>query len=118
MCFRPPTAQKKMGPCPQCQTEKDTLAVCPKCGFVPEITCPKCGAKNLVTNEQCSQCGYKAPKALAPLGAPIPRAGLTPPAGPPGGLTPPKGPPVPPKVPPAPPKMPPMSPPAPKAKPE
>lgn len=81
-------------PCPQCETLKEPLAVCPNCGFVPEAECPKCHTKNLVTSEQCSKCGFKAPKM--PL----------PPPGQPGANFPPKAPPAPPKAPPAPPKKP------------
>jgi hypothetical protein len=110
MCFRPPTAKKKMEPCPNCQTVRDSLAVCPNCGFVPEVDCPKCGAKNLVTNEQCQQCGYKPTKMPAPLSAPIRPAGMTPPPGVRSGLTPPKVPPAPPKAPLTPPRVPPAPP--------
>ena len=89
-------APLKLGyaPCPQCETMKLLLEVCPNCGFVPEAACPRCGTKNPVTNEQCVKCGYKAPK--------------TPPTpGQPAGSVLPKAPPVPPKAPPAPPKVPP-----------
>ncbi len=52
-------------PCPQCKTMVDPMAVCPNCGFVPEAACPKCGTKNPITNEQCANCGFKAPKMAA-----------------------------------------------------
>ena len=101
MCFRPPTVQKLTEPCPQCKTMKDPLAVCPNCGFVPEVECPKCGTKNPVTGEQCSKCGYTAPKAPLPPGQSA-RPKMPPPPGQPGGMVPPKAPPAPPKMPPPP----------------
>lgn len=107
MCFRPPNAAKVLEPCPECGTRVDPLAVCPSCGFVPEAPCPKCGTLNLVTNDQCTNCGFKAPKMPPPPGqsgglkAPLP-------PGQPGGLAP-KAPPSAPKAPPAaPPKSPPQ----------
>jgi len=90
-CGAPLEAGK--APCPQCETLKDPLAVCPNCGLVPEADCPKCGKKNPVTNEVCVHCGYKAPK-------------MPPPPGQPGGRVLPKAPPAPPKAPPAPPAPP------------
>ncbi|MBN1535443.1 MAG: zinc ribbon domain-containing protein [Anaerolineales bacterium] len=80
-------------PCPQCETMKEPLAVCPNCGYVPEVECPKCHTKNPVTNEQCTKCGFKATK-------------MPPPPGQSAGNFPPKVPPAPPKVPPVPPKKP------------
>lgn len=80
-------------PCPQCETLKDPLAVCSNCGFIPEGECPKCHTKNPVTSEQCSNCGYKAPKMPPPPG--VSASGAAP-----------KMPPAPPKAPPAPPKKP------------
>jgi hypothetical protein len=101
MCFRPPTAKKITEPCPQCTTAKDPIVVCPNCGFVPEFPCPKCGANNLVTNQQCINCGYKAPKMPPPPG--MSAAGtavkMPPPPGQSGGMVPPKAPPAPPKKP-------------------
>lgn len=101
-------------PCPQCETFKEPLAVCPNCGFVPEVECPKCHTKNPVTNTQCSNCGYKAPQMPAASSAPTP--GVAP------KMPPPKAPPAPPKAPPpAPPRPPseaPKVPPAPPKKPE
>lgn len=96
-------AKLEMGrePCPQCETMKDPLAVCPNCGFVPEADCPKCGTKNLVTNEQCTKCGFKTPKMAPPPGVSAP--GALPSA-------PPKAPTASPKAPPAPPKAPPKKP--------
>jgi predicted RNA-binding Zn-ribbon protein involved in translation (DUF1610 family) len=60
MCFRPPSVQKKKDPCPECGTLKDPMAVCPNCGFVPEVECPKCKTMNPVTSDQCSNCGFNA----------------------------------------------------------
>ena len=110
MCFRPPTAQKIQEPCPQCGAMKDPLAVCPNCGYVPEVECPKCKTKNPVTSEQCSNCGYRAPKMPQPpfVSAPGVASKGTPP-GQTGPGIPPKAPPaapVPPKAPPVPPKKP------------
>jgi len=106
MCFRPPTVQKITKPCPQCGTMQDPLAVCPNCGFIPEVECPKCNTKNPVTSEQCSNCGYTAPKMPLPPGQSAAGAGpkVPPPPVRPGGMAPPKAPPAPPKAPPAPPK--------------
>lgn len=103
-------------PCPQCETLKDPLAVCPNCGFVPEAECPKCGIKNLVTSEQCANCGYTAPKMPPSPGMSASGTApkMPPPAGQYGGVVPPKAPPAPPKAPPAPPKVPPASPKKPK----
>jgi len=126
MCFRPPTvklnkcykcgkvnkptatacvecdATLKLGslPCPECETLKEPLEVCPNCGFVPEAECPKCGTKNPVTNKQCVKCGFTAPQMPPPPRASAP--GAAPKMPPP----PPKAPPAPPKAPPAPPKKP------------
>ena len=107
MCFRPPSVKKIKEPCPECGTPKDPMAVCPNCGFVPEVECPKCKTLNPVTSDQCSNCGFKAQKMPPPPG----QAGgvkMPPPPGQsPGAPKPPKMPPAPPKAPPAPPKMPP-----------
>ena len=121
MCFRPPGVKKVNEPCPECGTLKDTIAVCPKCGFVPEAECPKCKTKNPVTADACCNCGYKAPKAPPPPGQsmggtapkmPPPPPGQSmrggapkmppPPPGQSGGMTQPKAPPAPPKMPPPP----------------
>ena len=104
MCFRPPSADKKFEPCPECDNMKDPIAVCASCGFVPEIECPKCGTKNLVTAEKCVQCGFSAPKAPPPPGMSGGRPPIPPPGQSGGAPTPPKAPPAPPKAPPAPPK--------------
>jgi len=109
MCFRPPSAQQVTEPCPKCEAMKKPLAVCPNCGFVPEVDCPKCGTKNPVTGEQCAKCGYKAPKMPPPPGQSASGAAgpkVPPPPGQSGGAPPPKAPPAPPKAPPAPPKKP------------
>ena len=108
MCFRPAAAQKVTAPCPQCGTSKDPLVVCTNCGFVPEVECPRCKTKNLVTNEQCTHCGFKPPKMALPPGVSATRAApkMPPPPGQSGGLVSPKAPPAPPKAPPALPKRP------------
>ncbi|MBI9046862.1 MAG: hypothetical protein JEZ06_20420 [Anaerolineaceae bacterium] len=105
MCFRPPSVARITEPCSECGTPKDSMVVCPNCGFVPEIDCPKCGTKNPLTEPQCTKCGYKAPVAPAPPGmASAPK--MPPPPGQSGGRVPPKAPPAPPKAPPTPPKKP------------
>ena len=106
MCFRPPGLAKPE-PCPECGTPRDPMVVCPQCGFTPEMPCPKCGTLNRITNEACTNCGFKAPKMPPPPGQ---AGGLKPPPPPgqPGGVAPKAPPSAPPS---APPKAPPSAPP-------
>jgi hypothetical protein len=73
MCFRPPSAAVVKEPCPECSKPMDPMAVCPSCGYVPEVECPRCKTKNKITGTKCESCGYAAPKMPPAPGGGVPR---------------------------------------------